>query len=415
MSKKEGKEIVKYGTLLLALSLVASALQWVFHVFVSRGLGPSGYGAYTAALSIFIIFVYPMSALQMAVADRTSRYQALRKHAAIGGLLRRMMQLLLLVFVAVFVAELAVGPSLVEKWKLNADEVWVLGFLVVVTVLMTTVRGLLQGLQRFVALGLNIFVDSLVRCLCGIVLVYALHRGVAYALGSSIISAGIAGVSGIWLLRRYVFMRGKMKAKEVKKMFGAFMPMLLAMLFFGIMTNADMQVVRTNFSAEQSGYFGAAHKVGELFIYVPMAIIGVMFPKVSAASEKRKGAVHMLFYSLGYAALICLAGGVVCAFFPSLVIKMIFGDAFLPGKWMVRLFPLVFAPYSLANIVINYLIARGRFSFCYIVGAFVAVYLCALWFFHDTVGEIMAAEFIAGVLLLAALLVYGRRPGRACK
>lgn len=409
---KDGRDIVKYATVLLVLSLFASVLQWVFHVFVSRGLGPSGYGAYTAVLSIFIIFVYPLSALQMAVADRTSRYSAMGKEKSIGGLLRRMMAVVVFSLLAVFLGVLVGGPFLVEKWKLHANEVWVLGFLVVAAVLMTVVRGLLQGLQRFVALGLNVFVDSFVRCLCGLVLVYLMHRGVAAALGSSIISAAVAGASGIWLLRRYVFLRGTMGGKDLKKMLFAFMPMLLAMLFYGIMTNADMQVVRTNFSAEESGYFGAAHKVGEIFIYIPMAIIGVMFPKVAARSEQRKGAVHLLFLSLGYATIICVAGGVFCAIFPGFVTRMIFGAEFLPAKWMVRLFPLVFTPFSLANMVMNYLIARGRFSFCYLVGVLVVLYLVALWFFHSTLGQIMALEFIFGVVLLVSLLVFGRRPGR---
>ncbi len=392
--------------------MVANLLQWLFHVFVSRGLGPAGYGAYVAVLSVFVVIVYPLSALQMAVADRTSRYHAVRNRAAIGGLLHRM---LLGVFVSLVVIALLIaffGSILVTKWKLHADQMWVLGMLVVAAILMTVVRGLLQGLQRFVALGLNIFIDSFVRCLGGIVLVYLMHLGVTAALGSSIISAFIAGLCGVWLLRNYFLMSGRMESRELKRMFLAFLPMLLTMFFFGVMTNVDILVVRATMNGVDSGYYGAAHKVGEILIYVPMAIVGVMFPKVSACSEQNKKTRHLLFLSLGYAAVICLGGGVFCLLFPEFVTKIIFGGDFLPGAWMVRLFPFVFIPFSLANVVVNYLIARGRFAFGYLMGGVIVLYLGALWLFHATVVQIMWVEFITGMVLLLSLLVFGQRPGK---
>jgi len=409
---QDGRDIVKYGTVLLVLSLIASSLQWVFHVFISRGLGPIGYGNYAVVLSWFIIIVYPLSALQIAVADRTSRYHAKQQDQAIGGLMRRMMQVISLSLLVAVLATAIGGSALGALMNLRLSEMWILGFLVVAAVMMTVVRGLLQGLQRFVGLGLNTFIDSLIRCICGAVLVYYLHYGVLVALGSSIISAIVAGVCGIWLLRNFVLLPGRMSGSELKKMFRSFLPMLLAMLFFGVMTNADIQVVKKCFPAVDVGYFAAAHKVGEIFIYVPMAIIGVMFPKVAASSERGEKTKHLLMLSLGYASLICLGGGIVCVFFPAFVTRMIFGEAFIPGSWMVIYFPFIFAPFSLANIVINYLIARGRFMFCYLMGALAVLYLGALAAYHASIEQVMWVEFGAGMSCLIGLLIFGQRLGR---
>jgi len=409
---QDGRDIVKYGTVLLVLSLMANALQWIFHVFISRGLGPVGYGNYAVVLAWFIIFVYPLSALQIAVADRASRYRAKKKDPAISGLMRKMMQLTALsLLVAIVVAAIG-GDALGGLMNLRLGEMWILGFLVVAAVLMTVVRGLLQGLQRFVALGLNIFVDSFVRCLCGALLIYYLHYGVLVALGSSIFSAIISGICGIWILRNFVLQRGRMSGSELKRMFRSFLPMLLAMLFFGVMTNADIQMVKEFFPELDVGYYAAAHKVGEIFIYVPMAIIGVMFPKVAASSERGEKTKHLLVLSMVYACLICLGGGIVCVFFPEFVTRMIFGEAFVPGSWMVMYFPFVFTPFSLANIVISYLIARRRFMFCYLLGGLALLYLGALALFHASIQAIMWVEFSAGIACLISLLAFGQRFGK---
>ena len=187
------------------------------------------------------------------------------------------------------------------------------------------------------------------------------------------------------------------------------------MFFFGLMANLDISVVRKCFPDDLSGYYASAHKIGELFIYLPMAIVSVMFPKVSTASERGEKARSLLYASLAYAGGLCVIGGLGCALLPGLVVKLIFGGEFLPGQWMVRVFPFIFTPFSLAFIIINYLIARGRFGFCYPVGGLSVLYVGGLYLWHGSFPQVMTVQFVAGLALLAVVLVYGTVGGRGAR
>src|SRR4029453_8954085 len=61
--------------LLLALGLL-NASNYLFHVGVSRLLGPSDYGALAALLALLMVLSVPFSVLQTVVAQRTAALQA---------------------------------------------------------------------------------------------------------------------------------------------------------------------------------------------------------------------------------------------------------------------------------------------------------------------------------------------------
>ena len=201
---RDGRDVFKYGTVLLLMSFGVSGFQWLFTLFASRGLGVTQYGAYLTALSVFIIMVFPLTAFQMAVADRAARYQVRGKKKAIAALFRKT-----LVFSSLFGLSLAAvlflaGKWLMSAWKLDSASIVALGLLLVTGVLVTSLRGFLQGLQRFVAFGLNPLLDAFIKFSMCVVLIYMLNLGPAYALGTTVVSMAIASAIAVWLLRSYL-------------------------------------------------------------------------------------------------------------------------------------------------------------------------------------------------------------------
>src|SRR5437879_75657 len=72
----EGRELSRnaFG-LFVALSLM-NASNYLFHVIVSRALGPSSYGALSSLLAVLLVLSVPLNVLQATVAKRTSILRA---------------------------------------------------------------------------------------------------------------------------------------------------------------------------------------------------------------------------------------------------------------------------------------------------------------------------------------------------
>jgi len=67
--------------------MVANVGNYVFHVFMSRSLGPADYGILASLLSVFLIVSVPVGAIQTSINKYTSNFTAQGQYEKIIGLL----------------------------------------------------------------------------------------------------------------------------------------------------------------------------------------------------------------------------------------------------------------------------------------------------------------------------------------
>src|SRR3954451_21087697 len=68
------------GLLLFALGLL-NASNYLFHVAVSRMLGPPAYGALASLLAVILVLSVPFGVLQTAIADKTATLRTAGREA----------------------------------------------------------------------------------------------------------------------------------------------------------------------------------------------------------------------------------------------------------------------------------------------------------------------------------------------
>src|SRR5437879_12335638 len=72
LAPNKGRELSRNAlALYVALSLM-NASNYLFHVIVSRALGPSSYGALSSLLAVLLVLSVPLNVLQTTVAKRTT-------------------------------------------------------------------------------------------------------------------------------------------------------------------------------------------------------------------------------------------------------------------------------------------------------------------------------------------------------
>lgn len=189
------------GTAFLLMASVANGLQFIYQVSMARLLQPDQYTQLLALVSFVTILLFPGHAFQSAVAVGAGALAAARQRAAVWSFALRANAVGAGTALAVSILLALLSEQLREVFGFESN--WVLVPLLCIlplSLVLATARGAVQGMARFIALGINLLVDASARVLLAIGLVVA-GFGLTGALSG--FSLGIvAGIGlGIWVLR----------------------------------------------------------------------------------------------------------------------------------------------------------------------------------------------------------------------
>jgi O-antigen/teichoic acid export membrane protein len=202
MEKKD--HLIKDSFVLFVATTVVNISNFVFHMYVTRKLGPEGYGALATVLAMLVIVSMPSLALQMTITKKTSMFKANGKYGSIENLFKKATKWALMLGLAYFVL-FVVGAGWIQSFFNIEDKmlIYILGLIAIVSLLTPVVRGVLQGLQNFIGFGFNLAIDAILR-LTFVVLFIWLGWGVRCALSTTLFSPMCAFVIGV-LMMSFIF------------------------------------------------------------------------------------------------------------------------------------------------------------------------------------------------------------------
>jgi len=126
-----------------------------------------------------------------------------------------------------------------------------------------------------------------------------------------------------------------------------------------VILGADVIVVRP-FFPDQSGLYNAVAVIGRALMFFIIPMTQVMFPKVVQAAAKSE-TTDAMTHALGATAFIGAAAALGCTLLPELPLRILFGPEFLPAKALVWVYAWCMIPVTLANVLINNLMARRHY------------------------------------------------------
>lgn len=386
--------LVRHGSLLFAASMVANVLNYVFHIFMSHHLSDADYAALNALLSVSMIVSIPASAIQTATAKYASDLGATGRHDEVADLFLRSLKRIggvCLVVLAVFL----LSRNLIASY-LQIDRtapVMMLAVALAVAPLVPAAVGLLQGLQRFVTLGLMGIGGTLVRLGAGVALVL-FGFGVNGAVGASIVSSLAVLVIASLALRSFVRRSGEGRA-DSSEIYRYFAPVILFLTCQSLLSFADAVVVKHYFDPEQAGVYARAAIVGKAFLYLPTALAMALFPKASELYTLRESSFRLLMQAVGCSLAVAAAGVAVCFFFAGPLSAVVGGSPEVAD--LIRYFGMAVTPVALLQVLISHDMAVQRTSALYPLALGTAAFVGVLFLFHDSLRQVLAGMGFAGM------------------
>ena len=424
------------GAILFAGNLFGAGCNALFHVVTGRGLPDAEYGALVSMLGVILLFATPLGAVQNTLAHFVARFAGGGRRDAVGAFFRRVAVRLALPGFAAAALAAAFARPLAAFWgpPVTPGLVVLAGTVLGMSFLQPAVNGLLQGLERYVALAVVPQAWGATRLALAAAF---LASGLATA-GWCLVAQG-AGVVATLLIAAAV-LRLFPDAPQAEKPAGAttancqekteeggvavrFLAWnLLALLALSALMNADAPLSKHFLPPDAAGVFAKAATIARTAVFLPSPLVAVLFAKISARhpSENPRRLLFQTVAAMGAFLAAVLAGDLI---FPALPWVVLYGAVPETAEGLVLspkalTFALLAAqtPLALSNALVNYDLARRRRlgGACLLAAA--AAYLAAA---AGLLSRGAPAEAIAPTLLvcnlaaLAALVFAVRRGGEA--
>lgn len=409
-----GRPGLRQSVALVIATTLAYGLDYLFNLFAGRLLDPADFGIVVSLAAAGQVMVVASRVIQTVTTRYVSRYQA-RPNAErqIKAFFRSAFRsawwwglgatLLFVLFsrqLGDFLQIPDVGPVLA---------------LVVTTLLFAlrpVVGGVLQGQQRFAALGNIQVLQAAVRLGAGILLM-SLGLGALGAMTALPVAVGAALVFGLFLIRPQ--MTGEVAVVEpigVSDLFRYSIYTTAGLIGYAVLVNMDAILVKRFFDPDTAGHYGAAVTLGKVIQFFPLAIIMILFPKAAQRQAAHRNPATILTVAMAIVISACLGVTVVYFLVQDWLITAVFGPAYVLEGPVLGLIGLAMTFLSIVNVWLNYFLSTERTRFVSLIWVGVVVQAVLMFLFHEELWHLPLVVVANSVWLGIAFLIIWLMKGR---
>ena len=352
-------------------------------------------------LSLLMIVSIPTMAILLVNSRYISKFDALKEfkkaRAIFAALFRRISLLAGLILASLIILSPAISHYLHID---SVVPIMIISLTVFFSFIIQIPLGTLQGLQKFIYLGLGFALLGIVRFLSGIfvkILGYELNGAVASSLVPCIVVFVVATLS----LRNFFSYQKETLDEDIKEVFLYSFPVIASLVSFAVLIYSDMFLVKHYFSATIAGSFAGVAVLGRTILYMPAAIVLALFPMVSESHTLNQDVFPMLKKALSYTLILSGIMLLVFLLIPEFMMTLLFGEKFLAIAPLLRWYAMAMIPFSLLNVFMNFNLARHSLIFVYsfIFSALLQVSLICIY--HKTLMTVLYIMIGNGLLLLS--------------
>jgi O-antigen/teichoic acid export membrane protein len=410
VEKRIGWRLGRATSVMVVLTLLASITNYGSNIIFSRLLSPASYGDLTALIAFTVIAAVPTGAAQTVVAERVAVLLAKGEHDRVRYLIRH---------AAAHIAVIAVILGLIYTACIPLVKV-VLGLqtvgpaialapLLVLAFFIPVAYGVLQGMERFVALGILLLASAASRIVIGVPWTLLAGGGAGGPLLGQAIGNLLALVATAWLIRAYVLGRGTGAASSGVRRRPNQRALVAggAFIAFALISNLDVLLAKALLAPHEAGVYAALVTVEKIVIFLPGAIAVVMVPSVAKAKHSEGSAARVLRIAALLVALTTMLVAVPAALAPHLVLRTMFGQRYVSGA--AGVLPIVCAGAGLAllYLLVVYTVAIQDRRWVWLLAAGVVLQVASILALHSSPVEIAVVQAsVVGVVLIANELVF---------
>ena len=396
----------KQSTWLMVATIAGGAMMWGVH-FLSKSIPEQEYGTLVTLLTLTILI--PSIPLQMVYAQQTAAGLARDERRQLAGKIRMAWIASFAVWLVGVLAVLGMQDIILRRLSIaNPAALWMTLLLALGSLWLPLSSGLLQGSQNFRWLGLTVLLNGVGRLSFAAVWVLAFQGQAASILAGAVL--GMAGVIGLGMWQTREIWTGPSEPFDWRGLLGQIIPLLLGFGATLFVFSADTVFVKMWFP-DQTAFYGAAGTLSRALIWLVGPLATVMFPKVVHSTAKSEKS-DLLKVTLGATGLLAvLAVGGLWLLGPW-VVKLVFKPTYVEVTTAILpWYAGAMVPLSIANVLVNNLLAKSDFRVVPWLVALALAYALALTQFHASLVQVLQTLGVACsvLFLICAWFTWGAK------
>ena len=414
LSQRVGANGLLTGSAFFFISTtIVNGGNYLFNLILGRLLGPALFADVSIIITLFLFLTFITSGFQQTAAKFAAMYSANQDDARLWALRRWLNRRSWLIG---FLCLLLVGgaaPFLQQFFHTTSPWIFVIFAIGLPFYFVQGIdRGLLQGQMRFGLLAASYQSEMWVRLLVGLLLVllgWAAHGAVLGLTISILVTWAVAayGLHQIQAKQRATTPPANDVAiapHDRQALLAFALPVLLIEISLILINNSDVLIVKRFFDSTAAGHYAALALVGRIVFFGTWSVVITMFPLVAQKQQRREPHRQLLWTSLGMVAGVSILIVAATALAPGLIIRLLFGSAYLTIAPLLWPYALATALFALANVLINYHLALGQRNGTFFALAAGILQVTLLILFHATLTQVVMIQiYLMGLLLLCLL------------
>lgn len=398
------------GALLLFSAIsVANASNFLFHVAVSRVLGPEEYGALGAVLGLLLLFGVPTMALQVAIAHEVASRRAAPDNEPIPVVVGPLLANAVLLGMGASGLLLLLSPFVRSFLHLPSTSTAVMLALFALPCAVGIVpRAVLIGQFRFARVSVALLAGTATRLLLGVLLVRR-GSGVSAAVAATVLAEVVTAIVLLPAVRGAL--EGPSHVPPVRVRWRDATGAIVAFTGFWALTGVDTLLARHYLSGAESGLYAAAATGARAVLFLPLAVSLIQLPKFSGAATDSATGRAALFQSLLVVGVLSIAALGVVLLAPGLIVGTLFGKAFAGSSAVVGILALASGCLGLASVLMHYHLASERRAVSALSWAGVVLAAFGVSRMHGSIESIALVMVVVtgGVALSMLVVAFVRR------
>ena len=382
---------------------VVNLSTYVFHVVVSRLLGPAAYGAAGTVVAV-------AAALNIATASVQTAVTRKAVHAGPDEDPWRLQRTGTRAAALTAVAGVA-GSWWVARF-LHLDGTWPAIWLALAVACSTAGavgRGWLAGRRRYRTVAVALGAGAVTRT-GGAIVLAALGRGPSGVVGAVAVSEAVGSGLVLLGLRRD---RPAQAGAPPLRLAPSELGLALATYFgFWALTSVDTFLVRHFRTTLESGQYVAASTLASVSLFLAVAVVGALFPRLVEAGGEHRVERGLVARWAGFVAVVLGLLAAAIEIFPRLALAVTFGPAYQGGAPVLRLLACSYGALALGYLGLHALLAAHRASAALPVAGLAAA-TAGILARHGSAVEVAQVITAVSAVLAGALMLLAFRATRA--
>jgi glycosyltransferase involved in cell wall biosynthesis/O-antigen/teichoic acid export membrane protein len=384
-------------------TLAGNAIAIVFTVVFTRLLGVGDYGSLASLLSTLTILAVAGSALQVAVARETALGH-LGGPGAVEATVERWLRQLLLAGIAVTALSVALRDPIAELVAVP-EHAWAAAAILptgILWLLLSVLRGALQGLHHYAAVGQSVIVEAFGRLVWGLALV-AGGAGLTGAFMGTPLSMAVVSLVMVVMLRRKVGGASADSAPRTLRSLvaGGWAP-IIGLIFLAALQNVDVIIAKHEMSDDDAGAYAAAVVAAKLVVWVAIGIGLYLLPEATRRAAAGLDPRPVFLKTLGILGLVAVPALLIFLLVPSLLLELAFGPEYTTAAGALVVLGAAMTLLAAAYLTVQYMLALRQTAFLWVLGVVAVAEPFLL-----TAGDFGIVSFAAVVLLLQCAAAAG--------